>query len=163
MEQGAAKYGWDLLDQVSGEFTQAKGKEVMEAFLKKYDNINVVYCENDNEAFGAMEAIRAAGKRVGSNLAAGDIMILSFDGVSTESMDCVLKDEITCIGECNPLHGPRVEALIQILEEGRTPEKFSYVEEGLYAHDDTVTAVTVGDKTYWVRRVDDEIRNENAY
>lgn len=163
LEQGAAKYGWDLLDQVSGEFTQAKGKEVMEAFLKKYDNINVVYCENDNEAFGAMEAIRAAGKRVGSNLAAGDIMILSFDGVSTESMDCVLKDEITCIGECNPLHGPRVEALIQILEEGRTPEKFSYVEEGLYAHDDTVTAVTVGDKTYRVRRVDDEIRNENAY
>lgn len=34
LEQGAAKYGWDLLDQVSGEFTQAKGKEVMEAFLK---------------------------------------------------------------------------------------------------------------------------------
>ena len=53
LEQGVAKYGWDLLDQVSGEFTQAKGKEVMEAFLKKYDNINVVYCENDNEAFGA--------------------------------------------------------------------------------------------------------------
>ena len=163
LEQGVAKYGWDLLDQVSGEFTQAKGKEVMEAFLKKYDNINVVYCENDNEAFGAMEAIRAAGRTVGSDLAAGDIMILSFDGVSTESMDCVLKDEITCIGECNPLHGPRVEALIQILEEGRTPEKFSYVEEGLYAHDDTVTSVTVDDKTYRVQQVDSEIRNENAY
>ena len=163
LEQGAARYGWDLLDQVSGEFTQAKGKEVMEAFLKKYDNINVVYCENDNEAFGAMEAIRAAGRKVGSDLAAGDIMILSFDGVSTESMDCVLQDEITCIGECNPLHGPRVEALIRILEEGRTPEKFSYVEEGLYAHGDTVSAVTVGDKTYRVQRVDSEIRNENAY
>ena len=154
LEQGAAKYGWDLLDQVSGEFTQAKGKEVMEAFLKKYDNINVVYCENDNEAFGAMEAIRAAGRTIGSDLAAGDIMILSFDGVSTESMDCVLQDEITCIGECNPLHGPRVEALIQILEEGRVPEKISYVEEGLYAHDDTVSAVTVNGQTYRVQKVD---------
>lgn len=82
----ACKIRLDLLDQVSGEFTQAKGKEVMEAFLKKYDNINVVYCENDNEAFGAMEAIRAAGRTVGSDLAAGEIMILSFDGVSTESM-----------------------------------------------------------------------------
>lgn len=163
LEQGVAKYGWDLLDQVSGEFTQAKGKEVMEAFLKKYDNINVVYCENDNEAFGAMEAIRAAGRTVGSDLAAGDIMILSFDGVSTESMDCVLKDEITCIGECNPLHGPRVEALIRSLEEGRTPEKFSYVEEGLYAHDDTVVSVTVDDKTYCVQQVDRELCKENAY
>ena len=163
LEQGVAKYGWDLLDQVSGEFTQAKGKEVMEAFLKKYDNINVVYCENDNEAFGAMEAIRAAGRTVGSDLAAGEIMILSFDGVSTESMDCVLKDEITCIGECNPLHGPRVEALIRILEEGRIPEKFSYVEEGLYAHDDTVVSVTVDDKIYCVQQVDRELCKENAY
>ena len=163
LEQGVAKYGWDLLDQVSGEFTQAKGKEVMEAFLKKYDNINVVYCENDNEAFGAMEAIRAAGRTVGSDLAAGDIMILSFDGVSTESMDCVLKDEITCIGECNPLHGPRVEALIRILEEGRIPEKFSYVEEGLYAHDDTVVSVTIDDKIYCVQQVDRELCKENAY
>ena len=53
--------------------------------------------------------------------------------------------------------------MIQILEEGRTPEKFSYVEEGLYAHDDTVTSVTVDDKTYRVQQVDSEIRNENAY
>ena len=124
---------------------------------------NVVYCENDNEAFGAMEAIRAAGRTVGSDLAAGEIMILSFDGVSTESMDCVLKDEITCIGECNPLHGPRVEALIRILEEGRIPEKFSYVEEGLYAHDDTVVSVTVDDKIYCVQQVDRELCKENAY
>ena len=27
----------------------------MESMLKQYDNINVVYCENDNEAFGAIE------------------------------------------------------------------------------------------------------------
>lgn len=90
-------------------------------------------------------------------------MILSFDGVSTESMDCVLKDEITCIGECNPLHGPRVEALIRILEEGRIPKKFSYVEEGLYAHDDTVVSVTVDDKIYRVQQVDRELCKENAY
>ena len=66
---------------------------------------------------------RSGQNQMGSDLAAGDIMILSFDGVSTESMDCVLKDEITCIGECNPLHGPRVEALIRILEEGQDPGK----------------------------------------
>ena len=52
---------WNLLAQQSGEFTQAKGQEVMESMLKQYDNINVVYCENDNEAFGAIDAIEAAG------------------------------------------------------------------------------------------------------
>ena len=57
LEEGVDKYGWDLVAQQTGEFTQAKGQEVMESMLKQYDNINVVYCENDNEAFGAIDAI----------------------------------------------------------------------------------------------------------
>ena len=69
LEEGVDNYGWNLLAQQSGEFTQAKGQEVMESMLKQYDNINVVYCENDNEAFGAIDAIEAAGKTVGSDIA----------------------------------------------------------------------------------------------
>ena len=53
---------WKMLEMQSGEFTQAKGQEVMESFLKSYDDIDVVICENDNEAFGAIDAIKAAGK-----------------------------------------------------------------------------------------------------
>ena len=49
--------GWNLLAQQTGEFTQAKGQEVMESMLKQYKNINVVYCENDNEAFGATDTL----------------------------------------------------------------------------------------------------------
>ena len=33
---------WKMLDRQSGEFTQAKGQEVMESFLKSYDDIDVV-------------------------------------------------------------------------------------------------------------------------
>ena len=64
LEEGVDKYGWDLVAQQTGEFTQAKGQEVMESMLKQYDNINVVYCENDNEAFGAIDAIEAAGFKI---------------------------------------------------------------------------------------------------
>ncbi|MCI8429081.1 MAG: substrate-binding domain-containing protein, partial [Lachnospiraceae bacterium] len=56
---------WKMLEMQSGEFTQAKGQEVMESFLKSYDDIYVVICENDNEAFGAIDAIKAAGKTCG--------------------------------------------------------------------------------------------------
>ena len=57
---------WTTLAQQSGEFTQAKGQEVMESILKQSgDDIDVVYCENDNEAFGAIDAIEAAGYEVG--------------------------------------------------------------------------------------------------
>ena len=59
-EECAKEFGWNILAAQSGEFTQAKGQEVMESLLKQYDNINVVYCENDNEAFGAIDAIEEA-------------------------------------------------------------------------------------------------------
>ena len=46
----------------TGEFTQAKGQEVMESFLKSYDDIDVVVAENDNMAFGAIDAIKQPAK-----------------------------------------------------------------------------------------------------
>lgn len=76
LEDAADKYGWNLLAQESGEYTEAKAYEVMTKMLKEYEDINFVYCENDNEAFGAIDAIRDAGKTVGPG---GDIQIISFD------------------------------------------------------------------------------------
>ena len=142
--------GWDLMAQVPGDFTQAKGKEVMESFLQKYDNINVVYCENDNEALGVIEAIEAAGKRVGSDIKGGEIMIISFDGVNEEAINYILEDKITCIAECNPHHGPRVQAIIESLEAGHTPDKFSYVDEKIFSLDINVKKITVDGIDYEV-------------
>lgn len=142
--------GWDLMAQVPGDFTQAKGKEVMESFLKKYDNINVVYCENDNEALGVIEAIEAAGKRVGSDIKGGEIMIISFDGVNEEAINYILEDKITCIAECNPHHGPRVQAIIESLEAGHTPDKFSYVDEKIFSLDINVKKISVDGIDYEV-------------
>lgn len=150
LAKAAKKNGWDLLAEVTGDFTQAKGKEVMESFLKQYDNINVVYCENDNEALGAIEAIEAAGKKVGSDITGGEIMVISFDGVNEEAMRYILEDKITCIAECNPLHGPRVQAIIEMLEEGKTPDKFSYVDEEIFSADETVKELSVDGVDYHV-------------
>ena len=140
LEEGVDKYGWDLVAQQTGEFTQAKGQEVMESMLKQYDNINVVYCENDNEAFGAIDAIEAAGKTVGSDIANGEIMVISFDTTHAGLQD-VLDGKIECDVECNPLHGPRAEELIKKLEAGEDVDKQNYVDEEIFAHDDTVKSV----------------------
>ena len=141
--------GWNLLAQQTGEFTQAKGQEVMESMLKQYDNINVVYCENDNEAFGAIDAIEAAGKTVGSDIANGEIMVMSFDTTNAGLTD-TLAGKIACDVECNPLHGPRAEELIKALEAGEEVEKLNYVDEEIFATDDTV------DKVKAVNSLDEE-------
>ena len=120
---------YHLLAKQTGEFTQAKGQEVMESFLKAYDDIDVVFCENDNEAFGAIDAIKAAGKKPGK-----DIIIISFDAVH-EAFNRMIAGEINCAVECNPLHGPRVAEIIQKLEKGESVDKKQYVVEGVFDQD----------------------------
>ena len=167
LEEGIEKYGWNLVAQQCGEFTQAKGQEVMESMLKQYDNINVVYCENDNEAFGAIDAIEAAGKTVGTDIANGEILVISFDTTNAGLTD-TLAGKIVCDVECNPLHGPRAEELIKALEAGEEVEKLNYVDEEIFAYDDTVASVTATNSLeeegdYAVTVITQEIIDGRAY
>ena len=116
---------WNMLERQTGDFTQAKGQEVMEEFLGKYEDIDVVVCENDNRAFGAVEAIQAAGRTCGQD---GDIIVISFDATSA-AFQAMLDGEISAAFECNPLLGPLVSDIIQRLERGEEVEKVQYVEE----------------------------------
>lgn len=125
--EGLAKNpNYNLLAKQTGEFTQAKGQEVMESFLKQYDDIDVVFAENDNMAWGAVDAIKAAGKQPGK-----DIIIICFDAVH-ETFNKMMAGEINCAVECNPLHGPRVDSIIKTLESGGTVDKIAYVDEGVF-------------------------------
>jgi ABC-type sugar transport system substrate-binding protein len=131
-EKLKAHKNWKMLGKQSGDFTEEKGQEVMESFLKSYPNINVVIAENDNMAFGAIKAIKAAGKTCGPK---GDITIVSFDAVHA-AFEAMIKGDIDVDVECNPLHGPRVESLIKALEAKQSVEKTAYVKEGtFYAKD----------------------------
>jgi simple sugar transport system substrate-binding protein len=116
---------WKLVSQQTGEFTEAKGQEIMEALLESQEDINVVFAENDNMAFGAISAIEAAGKSAGVG---GDIAVISFDATSA-GLQLTLDKKINFNVECNPLHGPRVDAIIKNLEGGMKPEKLTYVSE----------------------------------
>lgn len=116
---------WVMLERQSGDFTQAKGQEVMKEFLEKYEDIDVVISENDNMTFGAIEAIREAGRTIGSD---GDIIILSFDAVR-DALKAIQTEDIAADFECNPLTAPLVEETIRRLEAGESVEKIQYVEE----------------------------------
>lgn len=122
---------WVMLDRQSGDFTQAKGQEVMEYFLENYDEIDVVISENDNMTFGAIDAIQAAGKTYGAD---GDIIIISFDSVRA-ALEALERGEINADFECNPILGPKVSDIIQELEAGEPVEKIQYVEEQYYDSD----------------------------
>ena len=126
LEAGVSKNaGWEIIYQATGDFYETKGKEVMEIVLKQYSQIDVVYCENDNMAYGAIAAMEAAYKTFGVN---GSIAVISFDA-TRKGLGETLKGNINYNVECNPMHGPRVEAIIKQLEKGETPDKLAYVSE----------------------------------
>ena len=160
--------GWNILDSQTGDFTQAGGQEVMESYIKSYEGkFNVVVCQNDNEAFGAIDAIEAAGKTVGSDIANGEIMVISFDTTHAGLQD-VLDGKIECDVECNPLHGPRAEELIKKLEAGEDVDKLNYVDEEIFAHDDTVKSVKATnsldeEKDFDVTPLTQDILDKRAY
>ncbi len=115
---------WNILAHENGDFTKAKGKEVMEKFIKEFENIDVLVSQNDDMTFGAIEAIQEAGLTCGVN---GQITVISFDAVS-EAFDKMEAGFINVDIECNPLQGQLIADIIERLEKGEEAPKVSYVD-----------------------------------
>lgn len=122
---------WTMLEEMGGEFTHAKGREVMEYFLQKYKDIDVVISQNDNMTFGAIEAIEYYGKKIGKD---EDIILLSFDGIK-DALEEIQAGNIIAEFECNPLIAPFVEKVIEKLEKGESVEKNQYIEETYFDYE----------------------------
>ena len=128
LEAGVAAHaGWTIAAQLNGDFTQAKAYEVTLGYLHDNPTPDVVYCENDNMCFGVMQAMDEMHIAYGK----GGVTLISFDAVRTALTYCK-EGKIDLCAECNPLHGPRVCAIIEQLERGEAPEKLSYISEQLF-------------------------------
>lgn len=127
LEDGMARHeNWNLLTRLDGDFTQAKTYEAMGRYLDDLpegQNIDVVYCENDNEAFGAIQALEEQGYVCGR-----DVDVICFDATRNALRLC-MAGKISLVMECNPLLGPMAEEIVRTLEAGQTPQKQQYIEE----------------------------------
>lgn len=150
----SALFGWNVEAYEEGDFTKSKGKEAMSAILDKCDDVNVVYCENDSEALGAIEVLEASGRKCGSDIKGGETMIVAFDGFNEEARTCIADGRISCIGECNPMHGPRVESIIRALEAGEVPDKYQYVTEGIFSNTGDIETVMISGQERTVTMID---------
>ncbi|MFP3986344.1 ABC transporter substrate-binding protein [Streptomyces sp. E11-3] len=113
----------------TGDFTRAKGKEVMESFLKSHKDIDVLFAHNDDMAIGAIQAIEEAGKKPGE-----DIRIVSIDGIK-EAFQAMADGKINTVVECNPLIGPQVMDLVKKVAAGESVDKRIEAEEGVFTQD----------------------------
>jgi simple sugar transport system substrate-binding protein len=120
-----------IIDSQSGDFTRAKGKEVMEAFLKKHgDTIDAVYAHNDDMAIGAIQAIEEYGLKPGE-----DIKIVSIDAVRG-AFEAMIAGKLNATVECNPLLGPQFFELALKVANGEEVPKWMPSKEGIFYPDD---------------------------
>lgn len=142
LETAIARHeNWNVLTRFDGDFTQAKTYEVMSLYLESLENaqpIDVVYCENDNEAFGAIQALTEYGYVCGK-----DVQIITFDATKN-ALRRVARGEIALAVECNPLLGELVEEVISRLERGESVEKHLYVDEQCFTIDNVNGEVIAG-------------------
>lgn len=116
-----------IIRSQTGDFTRAKGKEVMEAFLKaEGKSINVLYAHNDDMAIGAIQAIEEAGLKP-----AKDITIISIDAVKG-AFEAMIAGKLNVSVECSPLLGPQLMAAVKDIKAGKPVQKRIVTKEGIF-------------------------------
>jgi galactofuranose transport system substrate-binding protein len=116
-----------IIRSQTGDFTRAKGKEVMEAFLKaEGKKINVLYAHNDDMAIGAIQAIEEAGLKP-----VKDITIISVDAVKG-AFEAMIAGKLDVSVECSPLLGPQLMAATKDLMAGKTLPRRIVTVEGIF-------------------------------
>ena len=123
----AADPRYKIIRSQTGDFTRAKGKEVMEAFLKaEGKKINVLFAHNDDMAIGAIQAIEEAGLKPGT-----DITIISIDGVKG-AFEAMIAGKLNVTVECSPLLGPQLMAAVKDVVAGKPIPKRIVTEESVF-------------------------------
>lgn len=150
--------GIKIIKSQSGDFTRAKGKEVMESFLKspEADQINVLFAHNDDMALGAIQAIEEAGKKPGK-----DIIIISIDGVKT-MFEAILAGKANCTVECNPLIGAQLFDVVEKIHAGETVPARIPSQEGVFDTDGGVNVGTAAEPAT-TKKITQEVVDSRKY
>lgn len=99
---GIAKYpGMTILASQTGNFTRAQGERVMQNIAQSLGTrITAVYAHNDEMALGAIQALKAAGRKPGQ-----DVIVVSVDG-QRAALEAIIAGELGATVESNPRFGP---------------------------------------------------------
>lgn len=122
-----------IIASESGDFTRAKGEEVMRSFLQRYGpQIDALYSHNDDMAIGAIRAIEEYGLKPGN-----DIKIVSIDAIR-DAFQAMIDGKLNATVECNPLLGPQFFELALKVVNGEPVPKWNPSQEGIFYPEDAV-------------------------
>ncbi|MDI6834467.1 MAG: substrate-binding domain-containing protein [Rhizobiaceae bacterium] len=120
-----------ILDRQFGNWNRDDAFKVMQDYLTKYPKIDVVWCQDDDMAVGAIQAIKEAGLKPGT-----DILVVSIDAVPDIFL-AMAAGEANATVELTPnMAGPAFDALEAYKKDGTMPPKWIQTESKLYTQAD---------------------------
>lgn len=78
----------EVIDQQNADWDRDQAKDVCATFLKTYDDLSVIFCNNDVMALGAVEAIKESDKELNK-----DIFVIGADGTD-EAYQSIKNNEL---------------------------------------------------------------------
>lgn len=129
-DDAIAKSDMKIIDDQVADYVLDKGQQVMENILQAHgDDVDYVFCHNDDMAQGAIKAIKAAGYKPGV-----DIKVAGIDGPKA-AMQSIIDGEQLCSCSCSPLFGPVSMKNIAQLAAGKTVDDNQINADTLYTID----------------------------
>ena len=141
--QTAAECGIEVTNSQTGNWSVVEGKQVTEAWLKESKDVQGIFGQNDEMAFGAIEALKEAGL-----VPAVDVKIISVDATAG-AFQAMLDGTLNVTVECNPLIAPQVfEAALAVMngEIASLPKWIPSIEGVFYMDDPNLAEIAAGRK-----------------
>ena len=126
--EGIAKHpGMTIVASQTGNFSRAQGDRVMQNIAQSLGKqITAVYAHNDEMALGAIQALKAAGRKPGT-----DVTVVSVDG-QRAALEAIERGEMGATVESNPRFGPLAFDTIEKLRKGEQIPPQIVLEDRLF-------------------------------
>jgi ABC-type sugar transport system substrate-binding protein len=130
--------GMKIIAAQTANWSTTQAQTVMSEILLAHPNVNAVYTQSDTMMFGALTAIRDAGKKAGSQ-----IKIVTIDGTKQGVQD--IKDGLVYADdETNPRFGPIAMKELQNWFDGKpVPHKVT-IKDHLYTKGNAASSLSSG-------------------
>jgi len=131
--------GINIVNTQTADWSATEGLQVTEAWLKENKDVQGIFAQNDEMAFGAIEALKNAGLTP-----AVDVKIISVDATAG-AFQAMLEGTLNVAVECNPLLAPQVyEAALKAANGVGQPSWVPSQESVFHADDPNLLDISKG-------------------
>lgn len=118
----------ELVASQLGDYNRAVAKDSMENIIRSGVEFDAVVCHFDEEAMGAIQALRAADRRIGSDPAKGEIIIVG-NGGTKDGLKAIKAGDYHKIISVTPYYADQVFDAIEAHTNGKKIDSYIRVED----------------------------------